>query len=136
MKKELQEKLFTKYPKIFVQKDLPKDQTCMCWGICCDDGWYWLIDMLCGCIQSYFDNNKKHLKISQVEAEQVKQKMGGLRFYINECDDRISGFIWLAEYMSYYICENCGSTENIQPQETRGWINTICDKCWKKKNGG
>ena len=31
MKKELQEKLFTKYPKIFVQKDLPKDQTCMCW---------------------------------------------------------------------------------------------------------
>lgn len=30
---ELQEKLFEKYPKIFRQKDLSMNETCMCWGI-------------------------------------------------------------------------------------------------------
>ena len=132
MKEELQEKLFSKYSKIFRQKDLPANETCMCWGICCGDGWYWLIDMLCGCIQDYIDNNK-HLKIPQAEAAQVKEKFGGLRFYIDRGDETIRGFIWLAEYISYHICEKCGSTENIQPQKTRGWINTLCDKCAKEK---
>ena len=33
MKAELQDKLYKKYPKIFVQKDMDKTQTAMCWGI-------------------------------------------------------------------------------------------------------
>jgi len=32
MKLELQNKLFEKYPNIFKNKDLPMNQTCMCWG--------------------------------------------------------------------------------------------------------
>jgi hypothetical protein len=46
MKAELQQKLYEKYPKIFVQKDLPMSQTAMCWGIDCGDGWFWLLDNL------------------------------------------------------------------------------------------
>ena len=44
MKQELQQKLYDTYPKLFIQKDLPPQQTAMCWGICCGDGWYDLID--------------------------------------------------------------------------------------------
>ena len=51
MKKEFEDKLFEKYPKIFRQKDLPKTATCMCWGIATGDGWYDLIDTLCHKIQ-------------------------------------------------------------------------------------
>ena len=131
MKKQLQDNLYKKYKKIFRQKDLPKQQTCMCWGICCGDGWFWLLDMLCGRIQSYIDNNK-HLKIKQVEAAQVKEKGGGLRFYIDGGDEKIDGCIWLAEYMSFHVCETCGSTKNIRPQAKRGWINTICNTCFKE----
>lgn len=47
MKKELQEKLFKQYPGLFIQKDWTPQQTCMCWGITCGDGWYNIINNLC-----------------------------------------------------------------------------------------
>jgi len=59
MTEELQNKLYAKYPKIFAEKDLPMTQTCMNWGICCGDGWYWLIDQLCSSLQWRIDNPDK-----------------------------------------------------------------------------
>ncbi len=91
------------------------------------DGWYWLIDQLCECIQSYIDANKK----DQIEATQVKEKFGTLSFYYHGGDEMISGMVWLAENMSGSICETCGSTENIT--QTKGWIKTICKKCLEKE---
>tara|TARA_Y100001973_G_C5198636_1_gene336036 strand:+ start:1690 stop:2034 length:345 start_codon:yes stop_codon:yes gene_type:complete len=95
MKKELQDRLFDKYPKIFRQKDLTPQETCMCWGITCGDGWYDIIDTLCHCIQNYSDHNNL-----QVEACQIKSKFGGLRFYVNIHNQYISGLIAMAEAMS------------------------------------
>jgi len=126
MKKELDEKLVKKYPKIFVDRYAPMDQTAMCWGFEHGDGWYWLLDNLCGSIQSYIDSNK-HLKIPQVVAMQVKEKFGGLRFYYIGGDKYIDGMVSLAEDMSYNICEVCGSTEHVG--QTKGWIETLCKKC-------
>ena len=123
MESELQNKLFEKYPKIFKQKDLPMQQTSICWGIECGDGWYWLLDQLCNSIQRYIDGNKK----PQLEAVQVKEKFGSLRFYSHGGDDIIFGMLWLAEGMSGDICERCGSTEEIT--QTKGWISTLCSKC-------
>ena len=57
MRVELQNELFEKYPKIFRQKDLPKQQTCMCWGIDTGDGWFNIIDMLCLQIQWHIAHN-------------------------------------------------------------------------------
>lgn len=123
MDEKLEKKLYEKYPKLFVQKDLSMQETCMCWGICTGNGWYWLLDNLCNCIQNYIDNNNKE----QVEVVQVKEKFGSLRFYVNGADDTIYGMIWLAEGMSYNICETCGSTTDII--HTSGWIKTTCRSC-------
>ena len=126
MKKELQEKLYNKYPLIFQQKDLSMRETCMCWGCDIDDGWYFLLDQLCQSIQSYIDLND-HLKIEQVQATQVKEKFGRLCFYYRGGDGDIRGMVSLAELMSYHICEECGFTENVG--HTKGWIYTLCEKC-------
>ncbi len=130
MKKELQDKLFEKYPKIFVQRKLPMTETCMCWGVDCGDGWFWLIDMLCSQLQWDIDKNGH----PQIEAVQVKEKFGSLRFYVNGEDDTQHGMIRLAEYMSEYICEKCGATAGVT--QTEGWIVTLCPKCMaeRKKN--
>ena len=63
MNKNLQEKLYQKYPKIFRQKDLPMTQTAMCWGIACGDGWYDLIDELCSQIQNRVENVNRQRKL-------------------------------------------------------------------------
>ena len=129
MNKELQEKLYNKYPKIFVQKDWNMAKTCMCFGIETGDGWYWLIDSLCNSIQCYIDNNP-HMDMMQVETIQVKEKFGGLRFYNIGGDDIIDGMIELAENQSMIICEVCGSMEDVT--QTRGWVRTLCKKCEDK----
>lgn len=127
---KLQKKLFKKYPKIFRQKDLPMTQTCMCWGIACGEGWYSLLDVLCGLIQHRCDH--KELNCHQVEATQVKEKFGTLRFYARGGDDMTSAYIGFAEYMSGTICELCGATLGVS--QTKGWIKTLCKEC-KKANG-
>lgn len=130
MKTELDEQLVKKYSKIFADRNADMKETAMCWGFECGDGWYWLIDNLCDSIQSYIDQNE-HLHIPQVIATQVKEKWGGLRFYINGGDGRIAGMIQLAEHMSFKICEICGSTENIK--QTEGWVQSLCPNCFENK---
>lgn len=126
MKKELQDKLYKKYPKIFVQKDWDVMKTCMCWGIECGDGWYNLIDELCSSLQFHTDKNS----YPQVETTQVKQKFGGLSFYTNCSDKYLNGYIDFAASMSNTICENCGSNEDVK--QTSGYITTLCSKCLSK----
>ena len=59
MRKELDDKLCAKYPKLFRDRHAPMTVTCMCWGFDCGDGWYNIIDALCGNIQSYVDNKRE-----------------------------------------------------------------------------
>lgn len=140
MKEELEKKLYEKHPKIFRQKNFPMNQTCMCWGFSCGDGWYDLIDALCHAIQNRIDSRVQFSKIvkkqdcepiSQLEAVQVKEKYGGLRFYEQGGDEYTNGLIAMAEYLSYYICEECGSTKDVT--QTKGWIKTLCKHCLCKQ---
>ena len=132
MTDELEKKLFEKYPKIFRQKDLPMSQTAMCWGIECGDGLFWLIDQLCASLQWGIDNppviNGEEISIPQIEAVQVKEKFGGLRFYTNTGTDEQYTVIDFAESLSYHICHECGSTKNVG-QTTGSWIITMCKEC-------
>ena len=56
---------------------------------------------------------------------QVKEKFGGLRFYINAASDAVWKRIAQAEEESYETCETCG-----QPGKLRriGWWKTLCDE--------
>jgi len=130
MKLELQKKLFEKYPKIFADKDKSMKETAMCWGIETGDGWYSLINCLCGQIQAECDRLGDNY---QVVASQVKEKLGGLRFYTNCSTDTIEGYISFAVSLSYYICEKCGKMDRTVTQ-TRGWIITLCECCRNKRS--
>lgn len=55
---------------------------------------------------------------------QVKQKFGGLRFYINDGSKEVFNKITEAEKKSYEICEKCGETGS---PTKGGWITTLCD---------
>jgi len=125
MNSKLEKQLYEKYPKIFRQKDLPMTQTCMCWGVETGDGWYWLINNLCRSLQSDTDYNNA----PQIEAVQVKEKFGTLRFYVNGANEETNAVIDFAEMLSASICEACGAT-GAKQNET-GWIQTLCDKCRK-----
>ena len=117
MKKELDNYLVDKYPKIFINRYGDMKTTSMCWGFQHNDGWFWIVDQLCNSIQSYIDNNNLYNKktiITQTVATSVKEKFGRLSFNIKNNDDTtIYGMIRLAEQMSEHMCEFCGSTKNV-----------------------
>ena len=65
-------------------------------------------------------------KRPQVEAVQVKEKYGTLRFYTNHYDDTINAMINFAEDMSGCTCAKCGAPG--KPSKS-GWIKVQCNRC-------
>jgi len=66
----------------------------------------------------------------QIVASQVKEKFGGLRFYVEGATDAQYAVISFVESLSYKVCERCGSMKDIG--RTEGWISTICKECVDK----
>lgn len=67
------------------------------------------------------------------DLHQIKEKFGGLRFYIGEGSDHVYALIMKAETESLTICEICG-----KPGRTSGWgthwIKTLCEEHGEKYN--
>jgi hypothetical protein len=131
MSPDLQEKLYKKYPKIFADVNKPPNESAMAYGITCDDGWYDLIDNLCWFIQSTIDRTT-YIQIPQVVAQQVKQKLAGLRFNVTGGDEGILGAIEFAEQLSFTVCESCGSSKAKRFNDG-GYLWTACDICKNRK---
>jgi hypothetical protein len=157
MREELDKQLCEKYPLIFKDRHENMQHTAMCWGICTGDGWYNILDTLCGLLTSDYRQAKDrydHLvevgvggvlygtktvtqdaldeakaKMDEEAAKvpvasQVKEKFGGLRFYVNGATDKHHNYITFAESMSYRTCEECGAPGK---RYTDGWHQTLCD---------
>ena len=92
----------------------------------CDKGWYGIIKPLFDYIEEY---NKKNPD-NEIKVLQVKEKFGGLRFYISHGDETLYKMIDKAENESLKTCEHCGSKENVI--HTEGWIWTVCKDCLQK----
>ncbi len=60
------------------------------------------------------------------EVSQVKEKFGGLRFYINAGTSELWDRIDVAESESLRTCEECGKPGSMRNK--RGWLSTRCDE--------
>ena len=100
-------------------------------GFCCSEGWWPILESLCGQIQHHINwKNKQSEVVPQVTVAQIKEKFGGLRFYYNGGDDYISGLVSMAESWAGLSCETCGA-----PGKSRegGWIKTLCDEHFNER---
>jgi len=116
-------KLIKDFPSLYRGADKPPTESLMCFGFECGDGWFNLIYELSRKISEHGTN---------CEVIQVKEKFGGLRFYVCNGTDKIFDLIDEYEDMSYKTCENCGSTDNVTQTKT-GWIKTLCKECMNKE---
>ena len=129
MRKDLEDSLRQKYPQI-IGENIYFD---------CGDGWFNIVDCLCANIQSHVDHKRRSLtEISDEEfneehctrAAQIKEKFGGLRFYVDNGDPFTDGVISLAETISMRTCESCG---NQGSRRGKGWLRVRCDSCDEKE---
>lgn len=62
------------------------------------------------------------------QLRQVKQKVGGLRFYIGVSTEEIRQAIDMAEGECERTCEHCGET-GLRRRNASGWLMVLCDTC-------
>lgn len=99
--------------------DRPPIKDCRYFGV--DEGWY-------GIIKELIEDLIKLGWNKQVC--QVKEKFGGLRFYINDGTNEIHNRIIDAEKKSYEVCEKCGHTGKLR--NDIGWYLTLCEDHYKE----
>lgn len=126
MKAELDAKLCKEFPILYQQRILNEQQTCMCWGFECGDGWFNLIYNLSNKLEAY---NRTVPEGEQIYATQVKEKFGTLRFYTNYVTEEVDSWIQEAEIKSESTCEYCGALST--PKKINGWVSNMCELCRK-----
>lgn len=161
---ELEKKLAEKYPFMRRGKGLEEQRQeglvydlYGAFGCDVDDGWYELLDSLCGEIVAAYGEAGVPVDIV---IDQVKQKWGGLRIYYHRepdsaasdahgtdrfceersaLDDRLMGIVGKWEDRAETTCEKCGDPGIMREA---GYIRTLCDACyflgeeWKREYWG
>lgn len=146
MKVELQAELLRRYPKFFrkpgkrlldpnvisglegrlLDGRAPFDER----GIECGDGWFALIDRLSLACENEIDTliAQGVPKEGWPRIAQIKDKFGGLRFYVRGplSDDLRAQILQAENIESLRTCECCGVPGKLR---TGRWRYTYCDNC-------
>jgi hypothetical protein len=116
MNKELRAKLIKEHPSLLGRR----------LGVGVGNGWFNLVHSLCLLVKSHANVYNLTVRVTQ-----IKEKFGGLRFYVRDSDEYIDGAIRLAESISYLTCEECGNPGALRQEN---WWKTRCDTCQAAKD--
>lgn len=109
------------------------------------EGWSKLLHETCEAIYAQCESKDLPARMYP-RVEQIKEKFGGLRFYISsvahdgpekfskeildDLDEAIYNLVGAAEKRSFTVCEECGAPGSLRQ---RSWLKTWCDACAKKR---
>jgi hypothetical protein len=118
MNEENSKYLTENFPNLYQDYGVSPRLSNMAFGFECSDGWFELLKEL-----------SEKLESEGVVASQVKEKFGGLRFYLRGgATDEVWDIIDAAGDKSLEICEICGQPGTLKG---KGWVQTLCDACTK-----
>lgn len=127
MRQEYDTYLCENFPNLYRNRHGDMRTTALCWGFEIGDGWYEIVKELSRELELEI------LKLPKADREyacasQVKEKYGGLRFYMHSETNEMSWLIREAEQRASKTCEQCGSSAKCRNEN--GWYTTLCDKCY------
>jgi hypothetical protein len=107
-----------KYPELYADKNFG--------GFCVGAGWCPLLEGLSAELSSYM-----LWRNIPFQVDQIKEKLGTLRFYYTGGDDVVDGMVRMAERFSERVCETCGAP--AVTRNHRGWLTTLCETHYKEQ---
>jgi len=119
MKMNTSAEVRNKYPKILGEVD-----------IAIPDTWINLIDQMCREIVNF---HNLFPEFEYTRCVQIKEKFGGLRFYVESEYPEVSQIIRKYEELSFELCQECGCTD-CEVKPTTNWIMYLCQSCCTKLN--
>jgi hypothetical protein len=123
MQKELEQRLVERWPTWFNTKGDFR-YTAMTRVFEHDDGWFDILGRLCEDLEPFVAKYEA-TGGQKFEVLQVKEKFGGLRFYVNcRKEEAIRLRIDAAIQESLHTCEICGKPGKLREGD---WSKTLCD---------
>lgn len=122
---------------------LPKECLDKCFEAIIRKGWFQIVWKLCQDIKELC--NEKEIPINIIEIQQIKEKFGSLRFYVNHDNiKKLNNEVFLtrfylliseAEIKSHHTCEICSSSKSTETRRNKGegYIQTLCEECRQKE---
>jgi len=117
--------LYEEFPLLYKERIGSDRSPFALFGFELRDGWYPLLRELSEGLEPLFRN------CPAARVAQVKEKFGGLRFYIDGGTDAIYELIDAAETKSLRTCDQCGAEGE---RRGGGWVRTLCEVCDEKRN--
>ncbi|MDO8177676.1 MAG: hypothetical protein Q7T62_05465 [Undibacterium sp.] len=108
MNAALTEKMYRAFPYLYRGRTKPQDESAMCYGFECGDGWYQILYDLS---QELTGHMLLH-PFLDLELMQVKSKFGTLRFHLNYSDSSTEEIISRARRRADLVCEVNSKTKH------------------------
>lgn len=125
--------LYHEFPRLYRAASRPTSESAMRWGFMCGDGWFSIVRELSQQIE-------EAARLAGVVPDsdewpcvmQVKEKFGGLRFYLSggcsfELGSSIRRLVDAAHEHSLSTCESCGCPATLSEHEH--WLRVECARC-------
>jgi hypothetical protein len=93
----------------------------------CLDGWMDILYRLSSKLEVLIQKSTPDQYFGRPYATQVKEKYGGLRFYMNHNTDEMEELIEKAEKEAKETCEMCASRGKFCVKNK--WYQTLCETC-------
>lgn len=116
MSPELDAVLCERYPKIFANRYKSMQETCMCWGFECGDGWYSILSNACMLIQARVNHlvERRARIIERNEAKAAYYAGDNSKMYAYfRVKDTANISPWTAERIALLACEK---EEEVPPE--------------------
>ena len=101
------------------------------WKHSVDDGWTTLVKEAIDLVNKFNEENPN--REFPVKIVDIKEKWGilqiDLNFYYKDLQEQILKIC----LRSRYICEYCGTTNEVKTAKIHGWLKTLCPKCIKEE---
>lgn len=127
MTEEKKQQLYKDFPSLYkpVLKEWHPDRPVspVPLGIGCGDGWFEPIYQLSICLEALILQLPEE-KRPRYYVVQIKEKFGGLRYYLNASTEEMEKAIRECERVCYRTCEECGATGVLREGP---WLRIACD---------
>jgi hypothetical protein len=118
MKQELDEYLCKVYPKMMVNRNKNMQETCMCWGFECGDGWFQILNQLMGNIQHHIDWKEKQRKWAIEYNEMAAQAKAGNFDLFEEANKSLTNEEYKNERLADIVAGDFREVPDSIPQVT------------------
>lgn len=116
MRSDLSDRILKRCPTIFRGAKDERHKNIMSYGFECGSGWFEMLLLLSESIEKIAST----MKAEGVDEDklplvcQVKEKLGGLRYYIEHGNYEINAMIEEAQQKSFGICDVCGAAGQLR----------------------